>query len=110
VTLTISYSPTDTFVAIIPPADGSVDMTVTYVPGSSTTGAAATPEGMADTVVAPGFVVTASQADRTLRSPSSCDFATELSSCIGGVVPGTPLSVNVRGPGTATVTVSLAWK
>jgi hypothetical protein len=111
VTLTVSYSPTDTFVAIIPPAsNGNVDMTVTYVPESSTTRALVTPEGMADTVAAPGFVVTATQADRTLRSPSSCDFATELRSCIGGVVPSTPLSVKVSGPGTAKVTVSLAWK
>jgi len=111
VTLTVSYSPADTFVAAIPPAgNGNVDMTVTYVPGSSTTGAVVSPEGRADTVAAPGFVVTATQADRTLRSPSSCDFATELSSCIGGVVPSTPLSINLSGPGTAKVTLSLAWK
>jgi hypothetical protein len=110
-TLTVSYTAADTFVAAIPPTgNGNVDMTVTYVPGSSTTGAVVSPEAMADTVAAPGFVVTAAQADRTLRSPSACDFPTELSGCIGEVVPGTPLSIHVSGPGTAKVTLSLAWK
>lgn len=111
VRLTVSYSPADTFVAVIPPAGtGRVDMTVTYVPGSSTTGVAVSPEGMADSVAAPGFVIAARQGDRTLRSPSSCDFATELSSCVGGIIARTPLSVNLSGPGTSKVTLSLAWK
>jgi hypothetical protein len=111
VTLAVDYSAVDTFVAVIPPvATGNLDMTVTFVPGSSTIGDVVTPEGMADTVAAPGFVATARQGDQTLSSPAACDFATELSSCVRGVVPNEPLSVNVGGPGAAKVDVSLAWK
>lgn len=111
VTVTVGYSPVDTFVAVLPPvADGPQDLMVTYVPGTSTIGVAVSPLGLADTSAAPGFVVTPTQAGRALGGTSVCDFPTELNSCIGGVVPQQPVSINVSGPGPSKVSVFLAWK
>src|ERR1700733_6556878 len=111
VTLTVNYSATDTFVAILPPsAEGNVNMTVSYMPDASTTGALVSPAGMADTVRAPGIAVGVTQGGTTLSNPAACDFATELDSCIGGVVPDQPVTVNVSGPGTSKVELALAWE
>jgi hypothetical protein len=111
VTLKVNYSATDTFVAILPPsAEANVTMTVTYVPLTSTTKATVSPAGMADTVRAPEFSVAVTQGAVTLISPTACDFATEADSCLGGVVPNQPVSVNVSGPGTSKVELALAWQ
>jgi hypothetical protein len=111
VTLRVNYTATDTFVAILPSsAEGNVNMTVTYVPETSTTGASVSPAGMADTVQAPGFIVAVTQGDLTLSNPAACDFATEADTCLGGVVPNQPVSVNASGPGTSKVELALAWE
>ena len=90
VTIRSTTAPPDiAFVAILPPsAEGNVNMTVSYMPETSTTGALVSPAGMADTVRAPGIAVGVTQGGTTLSNPAACDFlATELDSCIGGVVP-----------------------
>jgi hypothetical protein len=65
---------------------------------------------MADTVRAPGIAVGVTQGGTTLSNPAACDFATELDSCIGGVVPDQPVTVNVSGPETSKVELALAWE
>jgi hypothetical protein len=111
VSLTVSYTATDTFVAVLPPTTpGNTDMTVTFVPESTTIEDNIAPQGLSDAAPAPGYVATATQDGRSLSSPAACDFPTELDSCIGGVVPDTALAVKVSGPGASKVTVSLAWK
>jgi hypothetical protein len=111
VTLRVDYSATDTFVAILPPSvEGNINVTVSYVPKTSTTGALVSPAGMADTVLTPGIAVAIAQGGPTLGNPAACDFATEVDSCLGGVVPNLPVSVNVSGPGTSKVEIALAWE
>jgi hypothetical protein len=111
VSLTVDYSATDTFVAILPPtASGNTEMNVTFVPETTTIGYNIAPQGLADTVPAPGYVVTATQSGRSLSSPAGCDFPTELDSCTGGVIPSEALTIQVSGPGTSKVGVALAWK
>ncbi|HEX4217647.1 MAG TPA: hypothetical protein VHZ02_04725 [Acidimicrobiales bacterium] len=109
--MTVDYSPVDTFVEVLPPvAVGTQNLMVTYVPGTATIGLAVSPLGLAASSAAPGFVATPTQADRVLGGTSVCDFPTELDSCVGGVVPQEPVSVDVTGPGASKVAVFLAWK
>lgn len=111
VSLTVDYSATDTFVAVLPPTTpGNTDMTATFVPESTTIGNNIAPLGLADTAPARGCMAIATQDGRSLISPTGCDFPTELDSCIGGVIPNQVLAIHVGGPGTSKVTVSLAWK
>ena len=106
-TLTVNYTPTDSFVEVIPP-DGQVQtaMTVTYTPGSETTGAEVTPVNSVNP--APGFTLVVSQAGRSLTQRAICDFPSELS-CVGGVTPGEPVTARLSGP-AGPVILNLAWK
>jgi hypothetical protein len=111
ISLTVNYSATDTFVAVLPPTTvGNTEMTATFIPESTTIGDNIAPLGLADTVPAPGYAALAAQGGRPLSSPAGCDFPTELDSCIGGVTPNQIVEIHVHGPGTSKVTVSLAWK
>ncbi len=106
-TLTVNYTPTDSFVEVIPP-DGQVQtaMTVTYTPGSETTGAQVTPVNSVNP--APGFTLVVSQAGRSLTERAICDFPSELS-CVGSVTPGEPVTARLSGP-AGPVILNLAWK
>lgn len=109
-TVTLSYTATDSYFAIVPPAATDTRMTIAYVPGSSTTGTSVSQSGIAYTVLAPGFVLSVTQNGQTLSSSEPCDFLTEFTSCIGGVDAGQPVSVTVTGPSNETVQVGLAWR
>ncbi len=107
--VTVDYTATDSFVEIIPPAgNGGLDLTTTYTPGSSTTAVMVSPPGQV--APAPGFTTSVSQSGVPLTGSGPCDFATELTSCVDGVMPGQPLTVTVTGPPEETADVSLAWK
>jgi hypothetical protein len=106
--LTVSYSATDSFVEVIPPTTSSHSyLTVSYTPQSDTTGAEATPVNLL--TPAPGYSLDVMQSGRTLSESVPCDFPTELTSCLGGVVPGVRVDAQLVGQG-ATVVLSLAWK
>ncbi len=106
-TLTVNYTPTDSFVEVIPPAGASqTAMTVTYTPESETTGAQVTPVNSVEP--APGFTLVVSQAGRFLTQPAICDFPSELS-CVGSVTPGEPITARLSGP-AGPVILNLAWK
>jgi hypothetical protein len=105
--LTISYTPTDSFVEVIPPDDGAqTGLTVTYTPGSGTTGAEATRINSVEP--APGYVVVLSQAGRIVSQPATCDFPAEIP-CVGAVTPGVPISARLSGP-AGSIVLSLVWK
>jgi hypothetical protein len=107
--VTVDYTATDSFVAVLPPvAAGGLDLTTTYTPGSSTTAVKVSPPGQV--TPAPGFTTSVSQMGVSLAGSGPCDFATELTSCVDGVMPGQPLNVTVTGPPAETADISLAWK
>lgn len=106
-TLTVNYTPTDSFVEVIPPRDGSqTAIAVTYSPGSDTTGALATPVN--SIYPAPGYTLVLSQAGRSLSQPAVCDFPSEIA-CVGGVSPNEPITARLTGP-VGSVVLNLAWK
>jgi hypothetical protein len=106
--LTVSYIATDSFVEVIPPTTSShAYLTVTYTPRSTTTGAEATPVNSLTS--APGYSLDVMQGGRTLSESVPCDFPTELTTCLGGVVPGIRVEAQLVGQGS-TVVLSLAWK
>jgi hypothetical protein len=106
--LTVSYTATDSFVEVIPPATSShTYLTVMYTPQSTTTAAAATPVNLV--TPAPGYSLDLMQAGRALTASVPCDFPTELTACFGGVTPGVPVQAQLVGQG-ATVVLDLEWK
>ncbi len=106
--LTVSYSATDSFVEVIPPATSShTYLTVTYTPQSTTTAAEATPVNRV--TPAPGYSLDLMQAGRALTASVPCDFPTELTGCFGGVTPGVAVEAQLVGQG-ATVVLNLEWK
>jgi hypothetical protein len=106
--VSVTYSATDSFVEVIPPATTShTYMTVSYTPRSATTGATATPVNLL--TPAPGYSLDVMQAGRALTQMVACDFPSELTSCFGGVTPGQPVAVQLVGQG-GPVVLNLAWK
>ena len=106
-TLTVNYTPTDSFVEVIPPGGGSLTaMNVTYTPESETTGAQDTPVNSVNP--APRFTLVVSHARRSLTQSAMCDFSSELP-CVGGVTPGEPITARLSGP-AGPVVLSVAWK
>jgi hypothetical protein len=106
-TLTVSYAAADTFVEVIPPSGPSTSLSVSYTPLSTTTGATVTPAGLV--TPAPGYTIAISQAGRLVNHSVSCDFPTELPSCVGPVVPGQLTQLHVAGPGSQVVLYP-TWK
>jgi hypothetical protein len=106
--VSVTYSATDSFVEVIPPATTSQTyLTVSYTPLSATTGATDTPINLL--TPAPGYSLDVMQAGRALNQMAACDFPTELSSCFGDVTPGQAVSVQLVGRGSPVV-LSLAWR
>ena len=106
--LSVTYSATDSFVEVIPPATSSQTyLTVSYTPLSATTGATDTPINLV--TPAPGYSLDVMQAGQALNQMVACDFPTELTSCFGDVTPGQAVSVQLVGRGSPVV-LSLAWK
>jgi hypothetical protein len=106
--VSVTYSATDSFVEVIPPATSSQTyLTVSYTPLSATTGATDTQINLL--TPAPGYSLDVMQAGRALNQMVACDFFTELSSCFGDVTPGQAVSVQLVGRGSPVI-LSLAWK
>jgi hypothetical protein len=106
--LTVSYVATDSFVEVIPPTTSShTYLNVSYTPQSTTTGADATPVNLL--TPAPGYSLDLMQGGRTLTGSVPCDFPTEFTNCLEGVVPGVRVHAQLVGQG-ATVVLNLAWK
>jgi hypothetical protein len=108
VSLTVTYSATDSFVEVIPPTTTSqTNMTVSYTPLSATMGATVTPVNLI--TPAPGYSLHVVQTGRPITQMAPCDFPTEISSCFGGVTPGQQLAVQLVGDG-GPVVLNLGWE
>jgi hypothetical protein len=107
VDVSVSYAAEDSFVLVIPPAIGTAQAAVTFVPHTATVGAWA--------FVMPGFgntsdVAVTEQQNRPIGRTTVCDFGSEVS-CLGPVTPNLPVTTILggRSSDSARLAVYVAW-
>jgi hypothetical protein len=108
VTVRVSYTAVDSFVDVVPPTGTeSVDMKLTYIPRSATTGARVDPVAQSGSTAAVTVKVT--QGHQTLTRDSPCDFGSEID-CVGNVIPDHPVTVELTESSQTRVVLTVTWR